>query len=88
MVVVPAIDVIRSRKADVRLRVRGCDVSEELLGLKCLRLAWTALDRGASAGDQLEYQRDHSQHQKYVDKSTHGVAANHSQQPENKQNYK
>jgi len=48
----------------------------------------TGLDRGASAGDQLEYQRDHSQHQKYVDKSTHGVATDHSQQPENKQNYK
>jgi hypothetical protein len=39
------------------------------------------LDRGASASDQLEYQRNHSQHQQYVDKSTHGVAADNSQQP-------
>jgi len=63
--------------------VRG--VARVQVPAACLK---TALDRGASAGDQLEYQRDHSQHQKYVDKSTHGVAANHSQQPENKQNYK
>jgi hypothetical protein len=62
-------------------------VSEESLGLS-LRLAGTALDRGAPASDQLEYQRDHGQHQQYVDKSTHGVAADNSQQPENKQNYK
>jgi hypothetical protein len=48
----------------------------------------TGLDRGTSAGDQLEYQRDHSQHQQDVDKPTHGVATDHSQQPENKQNYK
>jgi len=43
----------------------------------------TALDRGASASDQLENQRNQSQHQQYVDKTTHGVAADHSQQPEN-----
>jgi hypothetical protein len=47
-----------------------------------------ALNRGSSASDQLEYQSNQSQHQQYVDKSAHGVAADHSQQPENKQNHK
>jgi hypothetical protein len=49
---------------------------------------FNGLNCGASASNQLEYQCNHSQHQQYVDKSTHGVAADHSQQPENKQNHK
>jgi hypothetical protein len=63
-------------------------VSEKSLGLGAFGLPETALNRGASASDQLEYQCDHSQYQQYVNKSAHGVAADHSQQPENKQNHK
>jgi hypothetical protein len=82
------IDVSRKGEAKVHLPIRIAMCPRSRLGFNACGLPEMALDRGASAGDQLEYQCDQSQHQQYVDKSTHGVATDHSQQPENKQNYK
>jgi hypothetical protein len=42
----------------------------------------------SSSGNQLEDQRYHSQHQQYVDESSHGIAANHAKQPKNQENDK
>jgi hypothetical protein len=74
---------------DKALLPPGSDVVRESLGFwSVCGLPEPALNRGPSASDQLEDQSNQSQHQQDVDKSTHGVAANHAQQPENKQNYK
>jgi hypothetical protein len=45
------------------------------------------LDNRSSSRDQLENQCDQSQHKQNVNKTTHGVTADYSQQPQNKQHY-
>jgi len=45
------------------------------------------LDSRSSSGYELEDQSDQSQHKQNVNKTTHGVAANNTQQPQNKQHY-
>src|SRR5947209_1790697 len=45
-------------------------------------------NRSPSAGNKLEDQRDHCQHQQEVNKSSHGVAAHNTQQPQHQQNDK
>jgi hypothetical protein len=42
---------------------------------------------GAASADELEDQRDHGQHKKDVNETTHRVAANNAEQPQNQQNY-
>jgi hypothetical protein len=54
------IDVTQRDKANVRLPIRSCNVSESGSGSSACGLPERPLDRGASPGDQLEYQRNHS----------------------------
>jgi hypothetical protein len=49
---------------------------------------WQVSDYRSPSADELENQGDDRQNQQYVDKSTHGVAAHNTQQPEHEQNYK
>jgi hypothetical protein len=54
---------------------------------------WTGVfgrfsDYRSPSADELENQGDDRQNQQYVDESAHGIAADNTQQPQDKQNYK